>query len=1646
MRRIMRSTMKGFPHLIAGLVAAALMGIAADYGIARVQAAPLAVPAPPPAAIGTPIDAPAGPPTGAPARDALNSTASTGSPDSAHAAAAGHAIGPDPGKGFVRLPGHVLAALANAVPAPSSASDSQPMTLTLTLRRDDEAGFERYLADVYDTDSPHYRRFLSQRELTQRFGPSAALYHDVVRYLHAQGFRLLSGSNNRLTLTVRGTRAQAERAFDLHIGEYAIGARRVFANSEDPRLPSRLAPSVMAIGGLNDLAEPKAGKDAILRALQYVWEALCHLAETGTGANSLNGAAATAGNTTQADPCLPKKTTQVSATRVAAVQRLTATPPTPWSAVDGTGQTVGLLEFDTFETSDVVDYLNFTGAPASEINNLSAVPVNGGAAPGANQDEVLLDINAVMTVAPGAKVVVYDAPFSGAGSSFQSLFNAMINGGVTVISNSWDYCEDQTTLADVQSIDAILQSAEGSGITVFNGSGDSGSTCRDGSANTISVPADSPNATAVGGTTLRFGPGYVYGSETWWNGSAEVPPTGQGGFGVSRFFSRPAYQANLNSNAMRSVPDVAVSADPSDGVQLCEASAGGCPTGLFYGGTSLAAPTWAGFAALLNQARGSNLGNLNALIYPLAGTNAFHGAASMGSDFAHVGLGSPNVDNLLLALTNAVAGAPDAGVSTVVPWLAAQLYAPAIQSVPADGSTTAYLVVTLRDASGNTVGGKTVSLSAAAGSASITPASAVTSVSNGAAIFSVTDLTAESLVFTATDTTDGTVLQSTPTVTFSVAPAAGASISATPSNVPADGLTAATITVTLKDALNRPTPGKTIAVSDGGAHAVITQQASGGGSASGVTDANGQIVFAATDQVAETVTFSAVDVTDGNLPVPGTAPVTYSGSTQTACGLSTPPVAATGYSLTPYITGFAAAVSYYYGGIDAGCGGVTRPAFPSSGGVLVADSISGALYQLPLSGGVVSSANTLLQLNPTAGNLVFGTDGSLYAGYATTGSAVGSGAIVQLDPLTGTVKNTVASGLTCPYGLAIDPLTGDLFFDDSCTGDGTDDPTVYRIIDPDNSDATRPTSVVAYATLPSTPNGGMAFAPNGTLYVVSGYGVFTSGNGSVQQVSGTNAASVTVTALTGIDSMLGVNIGATNADGSAQSLIVQPEPSASLTAVPIANPAAATPLATVPPGLGAVGPDGCLYFGAYDTVYRIANSTGSCAFPTTSTAPAITLAPATVSPNPAQGASQTFTATVKNVSPLSGVPVLFSVSGTNTQAGLAVTNASGNATFTYTGLYTGTDQVAAGATVSGTQLASNITQVTWTPGKHVTFLTLNTSPQGGIAGQPVSVVASLTDVSARPAAALSGQMINFSLGSSTCTALTGANGSATCPLTPSQVGTSTLTASFAGTGQYVASTESVAFHVTAAAVTPPPSVTIGVVPTSVTLGTAAQLTWSSANATSCMASNAWSGTEATSGTQSVKPASPNTYTYVLTCTGASGATTTAQAVLVVKPAVTTTTVITWPTPAPITYGTALGNTQLDAKANVAGTFSYSPAAGTVLSAGVHTLSVTFTPASSAYTPAKASVQLSVQQATPSVIWLPLPIFQGTPLGFFQLDAVAFEPGKFCRLLPGKFVYTPAAGKVLPAGKQPLSATFTPDDANFKTVTVHATLEVWPKPW
>jgi len=149
-----------------------------------------------------------------------------------------------------------------------------------------------------------------------------------------------------------------------------------------------------------------------------------------------------------------------------------------------------------------------------------------------------------------------------------------------------------------------------------------------------------------------------------------------------------------------------------------------------------------------------------------------------------------------------------------------------------------------------------------------------------------------------------------------------------------------------------------------------------------------------------------------------------------------------------------------------------------------------------------------------------------------------------------------------------------------------------------------------------------------------------------------------------------------------------------------------------------------------------------------------------------------------------------------------------------------------------------------------------------------------------------------------------------------------------------------------------------------------------------------------------------------------------------------TPTITWPAPAPITAGTALSATQLNATASVGGSFTYTPAKKTIPAAGIDTLSVTFTPSNTdRYNSATASISLTVNQLIPTITWpTPAPIVSGTALSTTQLNATAS--------VPGTFLYSPAAGSTPAVGTDTLTVTFTPTNtATYATITSTVSLVV-----
>ncbi|MGI8554133.1 MAG: protease pro-enzyme activation domain-containing protein [Dehalococcoidia bacterium] len=1256
----------------------------------------------------------------------------------------------------VRLSGHVLAALQQATRAPAAARANaaidEPLTLTVVLNRSNEPGFQNLLAEIENPLSPNFQHFLSQDELTKRFGPSQQAYDAVLAWLQGQGFSLTEGSSNRLTLTVQGTRAQAEKAFTVQIGDYQLGGRSFYANTQDPAVPAAVAPHIQAVVGLANLALPQARqpqipvRDAINKSLCYLFS-YSFLAYNTVQARVYTQEEKDANY----QKCLQEHNIKGASPGIASASAVSGT-----LAPDGSGQKIGLLEYDTFQLSDVGAYLSYAGLPATLLNQVSDVKVNGGnPTAGSGEGEVLLDVDAALTIAPGAGIAVYEAPSS---TSYAALFNRMVTDHVTVISNSWTDCESQHSLADVQGIDSALANAALLGVSVLNGSGDTGSTCLGFSSNSIGVPSDSPHATAVGGTSLQFGPTFTYGGERWWDGSQSTPSTGQGGFGTSRFFRRPSYQNGLTNAPMRSVPDVAVDADPTSGIAICQADAGGCPTGFLSGGTSLAAPEWAAFTAIIGQAVGHPLGNLNLLFYPLATSGGFHPASSMGSDFAHVGLGSPNVDKLILALSGQTPGPVNAATSSLTAFPS---------QVSADPTAGGQVLVQLRDANGHTVSGKSVSLAPSAGShAQISAPSGPSSADNGAVLFTVTDNTIEQVTFTATAGIDHLPLQQTAAVSFVSPPATLGGITASPPSVAADGHSSSTIAVTLQNAQRQAAAGKMITLSQGNGHSIVAAT----GTPAGVTDSTGTARFTVTDTTTEQVTYTAVDVTDSNLPVPSAATVSFTNGGQPACSNGTP-TAGPGYAVTNFATGFL---------VDNFCIGPENPVFDNAGNMLVWDFYDGTLYKFGPQGGVADAGTRVnsTQVSGLPAGIAFGKDGRLY-----TGRYYGND-VVEIDPTTGGILREVATGIGCVGSLAIDPLGGDLFVTQpGCTSN------ILRITGPAGQNPV----VTTYATLSGFQGQGLTFALDGTLY--------TLGNTTLVKIGGTNApqpATVTTVATVpgGLDGV-GVSSGqppfflVSRSDGTITKVDSGTSPPALSTVFSGGSRG----------GLTGVGPDGCFYATQSDRILKVTYADGTCPFASANAVPQLSLSPAVITPNPATGSPVTFTASLTNVTNPTGTSVRFTVTGANAQTKVVNAGSDGTASFTYTGVVAGSDAVTAGATVGSTNLSTPFTVVIWKTGLHVSFLNVNRSAKTGVSGQPVTLRANLTDISLSPPAPISSVGVFLSVDSDRCSAATDSTGNVSCSVTLDlAAGSYPLSASFVSDGQHAAATANDSFSVTVGAI------------------------------------------------------------------------------------------------------------------------------------------------------------------------------------------------------------------------------------------------------
>ncbi len=258
-----------------------------------------------------------------------------------------------------------------------------------------------------------------------------------------------------------------------------------------------------------------------------------------------------------------------------------------------------------------------------------------------------------------------------------------------IVSISWGLCEAYSGAAELQTLDHIFKQGALQGITFFAAAGDSGAyDCGDGNLG-VDSPASDPNVTGVGGTNLQLNAG-AYGSESIWSNSNDTqrsPNGAGGGGGVSNTFGQPSWQTGPGvQNGKREVPDVSADADPATGyATYCTVTNAGCPsTGwITVGGTSAAAPLWAGSMALIDQYLQSQgkaaVGSANPALYglfntqqqPLAfhdvtsGTN-LHYAATTGYDMAS-GIGTPDVNNIAHDFASSGSGNSPTPTPTSVP-------------------------------------------------------------------------------------------------------------------------------------------------------------------------------------------------------------------------------------------------------------------------------------------------------------------------------------------------------------------------------------------------------------------------------------------------------------------------------------------------------------------------------------------------------------------------------------------------------------------------------------------------------------------------------------------------------------------------------------------------------------------------------------------------------------------------------------------------------------------------------------------------------------------------------------------------------------------------------------------------------------------
>ena len=467
----------------------------------------------------------------------------------------------------------------------SAVGSQQRLKLAIQLPLRNQAELTQLLHDLYDPKSPSFHKYISVSAFTQRFGPAADDYKKVVAWAKAKGLIVTATPANRRLVAVEGSVDVVNRAFQVRVNNYRhpTEGRNFYSPDREP-VAAGLTVPLLQITGMNNYVLPHP--------------------------MLLRGAAANPTGTGPSGEYLP------SDMRAAYYGK---------GPLTGKGQSIGILSFDGYLPGDVQLYYSKTGMTSTvPIRNVLVAGFSGACtavgsttSSACDDGEQVLDIVNAIGMAPGIQQILFYE-----GSSDTEILNQMAtDNAAKVLSSSWGW-----NPADAASDDPIFQEFAAQGQSFVSASGDSG----EFNSSTYFFPGVDPYVTQVGGTVLTTaGPGGAWLAETAWpqsgggNVSGTPIPTWQQLPGVINL-------SNLGSTTLRNSPDVAAEANFDNPTVVN----GTFVTG--FGGTSFAAPRWAGFLALVNQQSVANgrgtVGFINPAIYNLGfspgGATAFHDITS----------------------------------------------------------------------------------------------------------------------------------------------------------------------------------------------------------------------------------------------------------------------------------------------------------------------------------------------------------------------------------------------------------------------------------------------------------------------------------------------------------------------------------------------------------------------------------------------------------------------------------------------------------------------------------------------------------------------------------------------------------------------------------------------------------------------------------------------------------------------------------------------------------------------------------------------------------------------------------------------------------------------------------------------------------